>query len=65
MKKIAAPQKLFPSRFGLTLGVIAIGTDGLVIAPLLDTISTALNVAPVQVGWTVSVYGLTLAVVAP
>lgn len=51
--------------FGLTLGVVAIGIEALVIAPLLGDIANTFKVSTAQAAWAVSVYGLALAVTAP
>lgn len=50
---------------GLTLGVVAIGVEGLVLSPVLNDIAKAFGTDTIHAGWSVSVYGLTLAVVAP
>jgi len=49
----------------LTLGIVAIGVEGLVIAPVLPDIATTFAVSPARAAWAVSVYGLTVAIVAP
>ncbi|QHJ01223.1 MFS transporter [Xylophilus rhododendri] len=49
----------------LVLGVVAIGIEGLIVAPVLADISGAFGVAPAQAASVVSAYGLSLAIVAP
>lgn len=51
--------------FGLTLGVVAIGVEALVISPVLDDLGATFGVDVAHAGWAVSIYALTLAVVAP
>ena len=50
---------------GLTIGVAAVGIEALFIAPLLGDIATTFNTTAARAAWAVSVYGLTLAIVAP
>jgi len=50
---------------GLTLGVTAIGVEGLVISPVLGDLASTFDASPAQAGWAVSAYGLALAGAAP
>ncbi|MBV8617822.1 MAG: MFS transporter [Curvibacter sp.] len=50
---------------GLTLGVTAIGVEGLVISPVLGDLAHTFDASPAQAGWAVSAYGLALAGAAP
>lgn len=50
---------------GLILGVIAIGVEALIISPILEDISKTFQVTPGVAGWTVSSYGLALAIFSP
>lgn len=50
---------------GLTLGVAVIGTEALVISPVLGDIARTFQVSNAQAAWAVTAYGLTLALVAP
>lgn len=62
-------MKLSTSRtstvFGLTLGVIAIGIEGLVLSPILNDVAYTFSTSIAQTGWAVSSYGFALALVAP
>lgn len=61
-----APAPLQPwALLGLTLGVTAIGVEGLVISPVLGDLAGTFDASPAQAGWAVSAYGLALAGAAP
>lgn len=61
-----APAPLQPwALLGLTLGVTAIGVEGLVISPVLGDLASTFDASPAQAGWAVSAYGLALAGAAP
>ena len=61
-----APAPLQPwALLGLTLGVTAIGVEGLVISPVLGDLAHTFDASPAQAGWAVSAYGLALAGAAP
>jgi len=61
-----APAPLQPwALLGLTLGVTAIGVEGLVISPVLGDLARTFDASPAQAGWAVSAYGLALAGAAP
>ena len=60
------PAPLQPwALLGLTLGVTAIGVEGLVISPVLGDLANTFDASPAQAGWAVSAYGLALAAAAP
>ncbi|WP_084461791.1 MFS transporter [Curvibacter gracilis] len=62
----ATPAPLQPwALLGLTLGVTAIGVEGLVISPVLGDLASTFEASPAQAGWAVSAYGLALAGAAP
>lgn len=63
---LGAPAPLQPwALLGLTLGVTAIGVEGLVISPVLGELAHTFDASPAQAGWAVSAYGLALAGAAP
>lgn len=49
----------------LILGVLAVGTESLIMSPLIDEIGQSFDVDVFITGWSVSAYGLTLATTAP
>ncbi len=54
-----------PTYSGLLIGVIAIGVEALIISPILEDISQTFHVTPGVAGWSVSAYGLALAIFSP
>lgn len=63
---LGAPAPLQPwALLGLTLGVTAIGVEGLVISPVLGELAHTFDASPAEAGWAVSAYGLALAGAAP
>lgn len=63
---LGTPAPLQPwALLGLTLGVTAIGVEGLVISPVLGDLAHSFDASPAQAGWAVSAYGLALAGAAP
>jgi MFS transporter, DHA1 family, inner membrane transport protein len=64
----AAPltgRSLAGATAALLLGVFAVGSEALVISPLLEDIASDLDVGIQRAGLAVSIYGLAVAVVAP
>ncbi len=54
-----------PTTWGLTAGVCAVGSEALLLSPVLKDIATEFGRTPSDAGLAVSIYGIALAVVAP
>lgn len=63
----AQPLATLPwsTTWGLTAGVCAVGSEALLISPVLKDIAADFALDPAEVGFAVTIYGIALAVVAP
>ncbi|HVI86854.1 MAG TPA: MFS transporter [Dongiaceae bacterium] len=64
---MAAPPATLPwsTTWGLTAGVCAVGSEALLISPVLKDIAADFALNPAEIGLAVTIYGIALAVVAP
>ena len=61
------PAGILPwsTTWGLTAGVCAVGSEALLLSPVLKDIASEFSLTPAAAGLAVTIYGIALAVVAP